>query len=223
LFSLGGGLVQFDRRYELIADGPTTLEVVARDGNFIVETLKLVEYGDTPPSWEADRTLNPARIGEKYSLDGKTTNRLSFRSDQRDNSVDGSYLNFRNLGDATVRIIGTTEGERWHITRAARWTDPIETAVIAPGNSQKFCINDTSRLFLETGSGKELTLDFSNPNILHSLRLVSVEDGAERIVANIGQAQAAAAGTTWAPGANLVSAQITIRKDRPAIVQQGPL
>lgn len=221
LFSLGAGLVQFDKRYELIANEPTTIEITGRDGELIAEALTLIQYADTPPAWEVDHTLNAPRIGERYELTAKS--RLSFRIEPKASTVDDVYLNFRNLGDASVRVVETTEIERWHVVQPARWTDRGDATAIAPGTSQKFRLSDSARIYMETDSTKDLTLEFSNSNLQHTLRLIAVEDGVERIVANLGHAQGAAVGTSWAPGLNLVSGQVTLRKSRPAVVQQSPL
>jgi hypothetical protein len=226
LGSIGGGQFDWKRRFVFIADAPTVLEVTARDSNFIVEELERVDYADTGVTYEAKTpALSPARVGAKYQLDADT--RISIRIDQKDESLDGAYVNLRQIGNANIRIVQQEEREMWKVSRVAAWTAPTPAGEVAPGTSRSFTINDSSRLIVATDSEKEITLQFSNHNILHSLRLLNADaDGKETMVANIGHGQSQAANTgantIWTPGLNLQSGQVIISKGVMAIVQQSP-
>src|SRR6202042_1190080 len=103
LGSIGGGQFNWRRRFVLFSDKATTIEVVARDSNFIVEALEQINY-DTGLTWEAKApTLAPARAGVKYEITPETP--VSIRIDQKDESTDGAYINLRQLGDANIRIV----------------------------------------------------------------------------------------------------------------------
>jgi hypothetical protein len=226
LGSIGGGQFDWKRRFVFIADAPTTIEVIARDSNFIVEELELVEYADTGPTWEAKSpALAPARVGVKYQLDADT--RIAIRIDQKDESLDGAYVNLRQLGDAHIKIVQQEERECWKVSRLASWTAPTPAGEIAPGTSRAFTISDSSRLVVATDSEKDVRLEFANTNILHTLRLLNADaDGTETLVANIGHGQSQAANTgantIWTPGLNLQAGQVVVRKGVLAIIQQSP-
>jgi len=224
LGSIGGGQVQDDRRIVLIADAPTAVEIVSRSSDFVVEQLKLIEYTDAPASWDVARELSPVKAGVTYLMDKDT--RISFRINAK-SSLEGAYLNFKNLGEANVRIIYQTEREMYRTTRNAVWTVPVQAGDVAPGSSREFKINDTSRLVVSTDSEKELALEFANTNMQHTLRLLNVDDeGCERVVASIGHGQSQVAGTgtngIHAPGLNLQSGRVTISRGVSAIIAQAP-
>jgi hypothetical protein len=223
LGSLGGGQFDWKRRFVLFADAPTTVEVVARDSNFVVETLAQINY-DTGLTWEANESaLAPARVGVKYSITPETP--ISIRINQKDDSLDGAYINLRQLGDANIKIVQQEERECWKVSRVATWIAPTPAGEIGPGMSRSFMISDAARLVIDTDSAKDVRLEFANTNILHALRLLNVDaDGKETLAASIGHGQSSQgpSATIWTPGLNLQAGQVVIRKGLSAIVMQQP-
>jgi hypothetical protein len=223
LGSLGGGQFDWKRRFVLFADKPTTVEIVARDSNFVVEALAQINY-DTGLTWEAkEPALAPARVGVKYEITPESP--ISIRLNHNDESLDGAYLNLRQLGDANIRIVQQEERECWKVSRLATWIAPTPAGEIGPGMSRSFMISDAARLVIETDSVKDVRLEFANTNILHALRLLNADaDGKETPVVNIGHGQSSQgpSATIWTPGLNLQAGQVVIRKGLSAIVMQQP-
>jgi hypothetical protein len=215
---ISGGQFDWDRRFMLVTDKPTTIEIVAQDRKFVVESLRLVNY-DTGPTWEKNNEieLEPTKTGEKYEL--TPTAPISISINIRDESLDDTFLNLRNVGDSSVQIIQQKEQRIYRKTRASAWTPPQEAGDVAPGCKKEFTLNDNSRLVIDTDSERDLTLEFANTNPVHALRLFSIVDGKEVAVANItpphAGSAALSASSTW-------TGQVTIRKGQPAIVMQSP-
>jgi hypothetical protein len=225
LGSIGGGQFDWKRRFVLFADKATTIEVVARDSNFVVEALERITY-DTGPTWEPkEPALAPARAGTKYEITPETP--ISIRINQNDESLDGAYINLRQLGDANIKIAQQEERECWKVSRAAAWTAPTPAGDIAPGTARSFTINDSSRLVVATDSETDIALQIPNTNQLHMLRLLNTDaDGKETLVANIGHGQSSASagrnGDIWAPGLNVQCGQVVVRRGQSCIVMQQP-
>lgn len=216
--SIGGG--QFNswaRRFVLITDRPTSVSVTGRSSNFMVEELKQAE--DTG-AWEVARELAPAREGTKYELTPNT--RLAIRVDERDESFDDAYVNFRQIGDANIVLTQQTERPVYKRTRAASWLPPAIAGSVAPGTSRDFTVNDSSRLLIETTSNAEIELVFSNNNILHALHLSNVDKDGERIVRVVPPRAAVDDGTQWVIG-GLNAGRVLIDKNAGAAVAQAPL
>jgi hypothetical protein len=215
---ISGGQFDWDRRFMLVTDKPTIIEIVAQDRKYIVESLTLVNY-DTGPTWEKDKEIElaPTKTGAAYELTPQA--RISISLNIKDESLEDTFLNLRNVGDANVQIVQQKEQRIYRKTRAAAWTPPQDAGDVAPGCKKDFTLNDSSRLVVETDSERELTLEFANTNPIHTLRLFNVVDGKEVPVANIAAPHAGAgamsASSTW-------TGAVTIRKGQPAIVMQSP-
>ncbi len=223
LGAIGGGQFDWRRRFVLIADRATTIEVTSRDSNFVVEELTLVNYADAGPCWDVSRELPPAQRGVKYQLDADT--RVSIRINQSDESLDGAYVNLRQIGDADVRIVQQEIREIWRKSHSAVWIAPQIVGEVAPGGSRDFVVNDTSRLVVSTEGEREIALNFVNTNVSRTLRLLTVDaKGNENAVSNIGTPHVATnnPGEIYMRQLNYSGGRVVIRKGLSCIVQQQP-
>jgi hypothetical protein len=207
--SIGGGQFTWERRFVLSADAPTVIEIQGKENNFVAERLEAAtdKYGD----YFKPHALAAPKIGTKYELAAGEL--ISFRLNQNDESLDGAYLNFRNQGDATLKLVQQSKKTLFRRELAASWDAPVFVGEIAPGRSGTYTLSDISRLVIDTESKNEITLGVFNPNTQHALRLMSAKDG-EPYTVNI----PAAKGT----GQGYDSGQVTLRKGTSAIIQQAP-
>jgi hypothetical protein len=213
--SIGGGAFRWHNRIVLAADRPTTLEVVSRFANVIVEELELIDYSDVGPTWEAKSpALGTARVGAKYVLDANT--RIALRIDPKEESLDDVYVNFFNAGDAIVRMVDQTERECFRVSRAAAWTAPVVAGEVPPGGVREYTLNDASRIVVTTASEVEVPLEVVNSNPMHQLRLITLDDsGSDLSAVNVDKSGGAGVGHS--------TGRVVIRQGRGAAVQQSPL
>jgi hypothetical protein len=202
--SIGGGIVDWNRRFVLVAASQTDVDITSRRSDYVVEALELVEYADGP-FWEVARELDPIKAGARYNIDANT--RLAIRISQKEESVEDAYVNFQIKG-GPVQLVVQTEEKRHRLPRAPGWNTPAEAIEIVPGGSKAFTLGDKARLKLVTDSTKELSFDVVNSNAGHQLRLASVDETDTELAAQI-----------VAPA---LAGRVVISKGRAAIVQQLP-
>ena len=214
--SLGGGLFSsWARRFVLSADCPTTVSVTGRSSNFTVEELRL--SADTG-TWEVSRELPAAREGVKYELSPKV--KIAIRVDERDESLDGSYVNFRQLGDANIVITQQTERPVYRRVRSASWLPPSIAGSVSPGASRDFNVSDSARLLIETTSDEPVELVVPNKNALHALHLSNIDADGERVV-RVVPPRAADSGTQWVL-TGLTAGRVTVDNKTAAAIAQAP-